>query len=69
LVKKLIGKIVAQNATIFPMPLKFFVQFNKDQENTGMSSTEILNLVGKHNSFTNSCHDFMDGATIFYLVK
>jgi hypothetical protein len=56
-------------ATIFSTPLKSFVRFNKDHENTDMSSTEISNLVGKRSSFTDSCREFLDGATTFHLVK
>ena len=56
-------------AMIFLMLLKLFVWFSKDHENTDMSSTEILNLVGKHSTFIDSCHDFTDGATTFHLVK
>ena len=67
--KKYVGKFVALHPTIFPKPLEFFVQFNKDHKNTVMSSTEISNLVGKHSRFTYSCRDLNDGATIFYLVK
>ena len=58
------GHSVKKNKSV-----KFFVRFNKDHENTDMSSTEISNLVGKRSSFTDSCRDFTDGATIFHLVK
>jgi len=60
---------MALHITIFPTLLKFFVWFSKDREKTDMSSTEISNLIGKRSSFTESCCDFTDGATIFYLVK
>ena len=36
--KKEVGKVVAFRATISPMPLKFFIWFNKDHENTEISS-------------------------------
>ena len=43
--------------------------FNKDHENTDMQSTEILSLVSICSSFTNSCCDSTDGATIFHFIK
>ena len=68
-IKKKVGIIVNRSAMIFPALLKFFVWFNKNHENTDISSTENLNLVGKHSSFTDSCSEFTYVATIFHLVK
>jgi hypothetical protein len=66
--KKEVGKIVGLCARIFPTSLKFFVRFNKNHGNTDVSSTDISNLIGKCCIFTDSCRDFIDGATIFHFT-
>ena len=48
---------------------KMFAWLNKNHKNTDMSFTEILNLVGEHNSFTDSFHDFIDSTRVLHLVE
>jgi len=40
-IKKEVGRTVALRATILPTPLKFFVWFNKDHENTDYRNFEL----------------------------